>query len=153
MLTNIIASILVSVVTNTVVPTQYYAEEYLATYPLTVKGRWVDEKFYGLDWNKMGVKTRPNPNVKFVEVHRIRTLEFTVENESKKVLLEDKIISKTKHERTVVEVEEWKTEDVSHELLTAAICSTTNMCIGTNNIYLCTFTNETTSAASSIRGR
>jgi hypothetical protein len=144
MLTNIIASILVSVVTNTVVPTQYYVEEYLATYPLTVKGRWEDEKFYGLDWNKMGVKTRPNPNVKFVEVHQIRTLEFTIENEARKILLDDNIISKTKYERTVVEVEEWKVENVSHELMTTTICSTTNMLIGTNNLYLCTFTNETT---------
>jgi hypothetical protein len=144
----IIASIVVSVVTNTVVPTQYYAEEYLASYPPTVSGRWEDEKFYGLDWNRMGVKTRPNPNVKFVEVHQIRTLEFTIENESRKILLEDNIISKTKYERTVVEVEEWKVKDVSHELMattTTTICGTTNMLIGTNNnIYLCTFTNETT---------
>ena len=129
MITNIIGMILTMVVTNVHQPTQYWHESniilctstYIVDDPCSVSdgtympyspsgGYWSDGPSCSYGWGGEP-KTRLNPDVRIIEVHEIRTLEFECEGH-KVVELSDKLLSKTRRERKVTTQEEWIDVDV-----------------------------------------
>ena len=128
MLTNIIGIILITIMTNTYSPPEYWYDSAVILcgndLQCVVDGYWSDVE--RRQWPSDPAKTRDNPDVQFVEVHEIRTLEFECEG-PQSVELSDKLISKTKRIRTVKTTEEWEEQKVEPIMrMTGTVTSVTN---------------------------
>jgi hypothetical protein len=109
MITNIAATILVTLVTNVYAPKQYKVTHYYATCPVTVVEEWVDnpggEGYYGF---LQEPTTRDNPDVRITEVREIKTLSFEFDGKEWKAEVSNNIVS-SKRGRRVVD-EKWVDE-------------------------------------------
>lgn len=106
MMTNILAAIIVSVVTNTYAPKQYYDNTYgCLVYGCTADhGSWVDQD-PGLGWSFIppGARERENPDVRITEVREVRTLTFDLDGKTWRAELSNRLLSSTKRRRVVNE--------------------------------------------------
>lgn len=104
MITNVLATLLVCVVTNVYSPTQYWVESF--TYPPS-GGYWSDSPpWYGnIIWGS-SPKTRDNPDVQYVEVREVHKWHFNLEGVPDYVI-SDTLLSKTKRTRKVETKETW----------------------------------------------
>lgn len=109
-MTNLLASIIVTLATNVFQPTQYLVSNYgcLVMGCNADHSQWVDTP--SPIWNTGLVKsqTRLNPDVRITEVRRIRELRFSFEDKDYVELLSNEIVSSKKETRTVTTREEWK---------------------------------------------
>jgi hypothetical protein len=114
MLTNIAATILITMVTNTYAPKQYWHESntlLLSNPPQSVSGEWKDEKpIWGQAFPELSI-TRDNPDVRITEVRRIKTLSFECDGRPFRIELENEIVSEKRARRIVETNEQWKAED------------------------------------------
>jgi len=113
-MTNLIATIIVSVTTNVYHPTQYKVIRYYATNPETIVESWVDSS-YGLGNAVLTshessplTETRDNPDVRIVAVVQTRTLVFTFEGKRYEIKLSQNTLSKKREVRSIQET--WKKE-------------------------------------------
>lgn len=106
-MTNILASVVVMIVTNVYSPKQYLQISQYMTYPPRTVERWVDEPFGGIGFGGGGeVVTRDNPDIQYVEVREIRKIMFH-EHGIPDFVISDTLKSKVK--RTRVVEERWDT--------------------------------------------
>jgi hypothetical protein len=157
MITNIVGTIIVTVITNTYQPTQYDCSYWGASYPPAYVERWCDEpvsKFGGGGWwNGMEIadisrtKTRKNPDVKITEVIEIRTLRNEVDGIIITNELSRTVLSKQTFTRKVETKEEWveDVDSVSESRTPVAVHNITNVTsivdAVTNNHYTVYITN------------
>lgn len=78
MITNVLATLIVMVVTNVYAPKQYEATQYFTTYPLQVEKTWRDCPGYDIGIRDF-TPTRDNPDVRIVEVREARKWHFNLE--------------------------------------------------------------------------
>lgn len=113
-MTNLLASIIVTLTTNVFQPTQYLSTYIGATYPVTIVETWQDTPASGVYFNggfnniSSAPRTRLNPDVRITEVRLIRELRFSFEGRDYVELLSNEIVSGKKETRTVTTQEEWK---------------------------------------------
>lgn len=107
MLTNILMSIIVTVITNTYHPKQYCVTHYYSTYPPTVEGVWQDsEPMFYFEGNR----ERENLDKKIEEVREITTIQFSFMDKQYNIDHENKILSQKIYNKQVTET--W-TEDTN----------------------------------------
>ena len=105
MLTNIIATLLVVVTTNTYAPKQYWHPTYIMTFPPQEGGDWRDSPVN--PWNYQGLaeankpKERDNPDVLVTDVREIKTLSFDFDGKTWTAEISNTVIS-TERKRRVV---------------------------------------------------
>jgi hypothetical protein len=118
MITNVLATMIVMVITNVYAPKQYLE---VSPY-MNGRERWVDEKpeyGEGTYWVGIGASwdngataaittptTRDNPDVRIVEVREIRKWRFNLEGVPDH-FISDKLLRKTERRRTVKTEETW----------------------------------------------
>ena len=97
-----------TIVTNTVIPKQYKnnSQGCLVLGCRQDHSFWQDTPTYG--WPS---ETRDNPDVRIIEVRRIKTITFEVDGQTVKVKLADDVISSKKMKRKVDIKEEWLDEN------------------------------------------
>ena len=142
-MTNILASLVVMVVTNVYSPKQYLQVTYGMSNPVTVMERWVDAPLGsvgfggGMDW-----QTRDNPDVQYEEIREIKKYVF-LEHGIPDFVISDTLKSKVK--RTRVVQEKW-VENVEVVLPPQRFGLATNVIHGANwtytNTIIVTLTNE-----------
>jgi len=102
MITNIIATILITIVTNTYAPKQYLDTSYgcLVYGCKADHSQWMDSPAWiGGFENK---QKRDNPDVRITEVHQTRTLSFEFEGKVYLQELSDVVVSTVKKRKVVV---------------------------------------------------
>jgi hypothetical protein len=131
MITNLIATILITVITNAYAPKQYWHENNFincqAVYTLdssqqqnfpanlsipVISGFWSDDKPIIYQWyhGDSGPTERDNPDIRITEVRQIRTLVFEFEGKTYSIELSNVVMS-TKKERRIVKTDErWEVE-------------------------------------------
>lgn len=112
MITNIIATIVVTIVTNTYQPTQYLDNSYgCLVYGCTQDhSQWLDAKPWNFDilQNLPGSRTRLNPDVRITEIREIKTLSFTHDGKEWSAEISNVVLSTEKKRRKVSE--DWQVE-------------------------------------------
>lgn len=133
MITNIIASIIISVVTNTIPVTEYWHEPdvWLTTYPAKkAEGYWSESP--SMAWGHEG--TRISPDKQYIEIRRIRTLKFAVEGKQHAIELENTLLKKIERNRKVETKETWEEKELPlPATYTNYIVTFTNTCISITN--------------------
>ena len=101
MITNLIATILITVTTNTFAPTQYWHENNI----ILCGGSYSSSQPQGGSWEnpvKIGgldvifgdySKTRANSDVRITEVHEVKTYSFEIEGKPHVITVYDKMLS------------------------------------------------------------
>ena len=117
MITNLIATILITVTTNTFAPTQYWQNSDLifcsdpASSSQSQSGSWENPARIGGSEIIFGdySNIRPNPDVRITEVHEVKTVSFKCDGIPVRVKLYDKIVSTVTEDR--VETTKTATKD------------------------------------------
>ena len=102
-MTNLLATILVTVVTNISQPLQVQVATFYVTSPPQEEKTWIDAGPHC----GSGTATRLNPDVKDIEVVEIRTLRFVCEGKEHAIVLSTRTVSKTSMVRRVKTEETW----------------------------------------------
>ena len=111
MITNIIATILVVITTNTYAPKQYKVLNTYLTFPSQTEESWVDAPDGFGGWPMLGGQdTRDNPDVRITEVRRIKTLSFEFEGKTWTAEIENEVLSSKRKKRIVETNETWVDE-------------------------------------------
>ena len=122
MITNLIATILITVVTNTYAPKQYWHQNNFINcqaimapcsfgqYAQNDNGSWLDDKPIIYQWyhGDSGPAERDNPDICITEVRQIRALSFEFEGKMYSTELSNVILSTTKKRRIVKTDERWE---------------------------------------------
>lgn len=100
MITNILATIVIAITTNTYAPKQYLDTSYgcLVNGCTQDHSYWRDTPAYG--W-KGESQTRDNPNIRIIEIHEVRSYQFEIEGNPYTIVAEDKLLSKTTKRRKI----------------------------------------------------
>jgi len=115
MITNLIATILIAVTTNTFVPTQYWHTSNMilcsgsGSFSQPQNGGWYNDAPYQWGGFNDTPQTRDNPDVRITEVHEVKTVSFVCDSIPVRVKLYDKILSTVTEDR--VETTETTTKD------------------------------------------
>lgn len=105
MLTNIIATLIVAVTTNTFAPKQYWHPTYYLTFPPQEGGEWREDQVN--PWNYQGLselnkpKERDNPDVRITEIREIKTLTFDFEGKTWTAEISNTALSTLRKKRVV----------------------------------------------------
>ena len=114
MMTNILASIIVAVVTNAYAPKQHLVTHHYLTYPPQVEDVWEDGALPAGDPSRFLLDLQPrerdNPDVRITEVREIRTISFAFEGKTFSAELSNTVLSRVTQRRVVKTDETW--EDV-----------------------------------------
>lgn len=116
MLTNIIATIVVAVVTNTYAPKQYLDSSYgCLVYGCTQDHSvWRDATdgitFCGTPVIGLESRTRDNPDVRITEVREVKTLSFEIDGRTWSAEVSSIVISTSREKRVVTTSERWTNE-------------------------------------------
>jgi hypothetical protein len=110
MITNLIATILITITTNTFAPKQYWHEPntmLLSNPPQMAPGYWDDSAPYIYSPNPWGrqPQERDNPDIRITEVRQIRTFSFEFEGKTYSHELSNVVLS-TRKERKVITASE-----------------------------------------------
>lgn len=111
MITNVLATLIVMVVTNVYAPKQYKTAQYFATYPVQIEESWQDCPSWAPNGILQGQPTRDNPDVRISEVREIRKWHFNLEGVPDHVI-SDKLLKKTERRRTVKTEETWTEKEL-----------------------------------------
>lgn len=112
MITNLLATIIISVTTNVIGVTEYWNETY--TYPPS-QGHWSENPpFCIVQWDGVVAKPtmRTSPDKQYIEVRRTRTLVFDFEGKRHSIELENTLLKKTERRRKVETKETWEEQEV-----------------------------------------
>jgi len=109
MITNIIATIIIAVSTNTYAPKQHLSINTYLTYPASTQETWEDGPAFG-GWPGLEPKERDNPNVRIIEVRKITTLQFECAGKMWTCELSNELLSTKRKRRIVKTDEEWVEE-------------------------------------------
>lgn len=114
MLTNILATLIVAVTTNTYAPKQHLTTRYFPTYPMQIEDVWEDGPLPFYDPSRSLLDARPrerdNPDVRITEVREIKTLSFEFEGRTWTAEISNVVLSTTRKKRVVTTDERWTDE-------------------------------------------
>ncbi len=108
MITNLLASIIVMIVTNDVPQWQYKQINTYLTYPATVEEIWVESPQWGFP--DLHDQKRINPDLKVSEVRRLEFVEFDYGGDRVKVKVKDELMETRRMRRTVKTEEKWESD-------------------------------------------